>query len=306
MMLSLLTALLVLIGVCIELILPGRSLYHAGWYNVLLAALVVVLAMRMRRTLQAMQRPAERIGAIIAAFGVGVIAFAGIASGLLGPDAQTIVGAPGENVRVADLGGTLDFPLAQGNGAPVVSLVRGTSALPIDRTRYVGAFVLQPKPRDVVAVEASDARDAHLTITQPTGTAFLSPVLLMTTRQSLLGFDVPNDAFSLPAAHRMVRAVLFPAPVAAQIRTLGAPPGTAAVLFEVENDGASGGKNHIGVALDGGRTTIAGITLRPRVLSYPAITTIAIPHVVAVAIGLLCVLGGLLTALVPPGKLGKQ
>ncbi|MDE2481603.1 MAG: hypothetical protein KGN02_05400 [bacterium] len=306
MIVTLALAALIVVGVLVEAIVPGNPLYHAGWFNVLLAALVIALALRMRAVLRTLATPRARAGATIAAFGVAIVGFAGVASGLLGPDARTIVGAPGERVRADDLGGALQFPLAQSGTSGAVALVRGERALAIDHTRYVGAFVLRPVPRTVVEISASDARDAHLTITQPSGAAFLSPVLLMQNRQTISNLDVPFDSFALPAAHVVVKAVYFPPAIAAQFHNLDAPPGSSVVLFDAENESGAEVKNGIGAAVDGGSVTVAGLTLRPRVFTYPAVEVLAIPHVDALLVGLLFIVGGILTARVRPGRMGES
>ena len=93
-------AAIVVICVSAQVLIPGQALYHRGWYDVALAALAIWTIMRTRR-------------APVIAFGIGALAFAGVASGLLGPDSRTVIGAPGTHVNVPDIGGTLAFPLAQ-------------------------------------------------------------------------------------------------------------------------------------------------------------------------------------------------
>jgi len=271
-------AALVVVGAGAQILVPGRELYHQGWYNVLLAALALWGVLHARRT-------------PTIAFGVGAIALAAVASGLLGPDTRTVVGAPGTSVHVDEAGGALVFPIAQ-DTAPV-TLERGGNAEPIGARRYTPNVVLASVSRTVVAIDARDARGAHLTLTQPTGSAFLSPVLLMENQQDINGLMLPYDTFALPAAHRIVTAVLFSAAQAASTPALAAMHGPV-VLFEVEDDAGALLPHGIGVAPSGTSVVLAGVRLAPEVFSYPAIEVISIPNVPVVAVGFAAVFIGLL------------
>lgn len=268
----------VVLAVVLEVAVPGRPLYHAGWYNVALAALAVWAIASLRR-------------APLIAFGVGAIAFAGIASGLLGPDARTVIGAPGTSVAVDEAGGTLVFPLTQAHSA--VMLERHNDAQPIGAWRYTATALLRSTPRSVLAVEAFDRRGAHLTITQPTGSAFLSPVLLMENTQTIAGLALPYDTFAVPAAHRIVKAVLFSEEQAASMPALSALHGPV-VLFDVEDETGASLPHGIGVAPDARRVLLGGVALQARVLSYPAIEVVSIPDLAVVAAGLLAIFIGVL------------
>ena len=269
---------LVAAAVIAQIALPGLQPYHTGWFNVGLAALTVLAIIGMRRT-------------PFIAFGLGAVAFAGIASGLLGPDTRTIVGAPGTNVRVDEAGGTLAFPLAQAGER--VMLERGSSTSPIGSARYTATAVLRSEPRTVVAIEAFDRHGAHLTITQPTGMAFLSPVLLMQSTQTIAGFVVPYDSFAVPAAHRIVRAVLFSQQQAASLPALAAVHAPV-VLFDLEDDMGTSIPHGIGMAADGGSVVVGGLRLLPHVLAYPAVEVVSIPDLAVVGAGFLAILIGVL------------
>ncbi|MGB6061432.1 MAG: hypothetical protein WBG27_07015 [Candidatus Aquilonibacter sp.] len=263
---SALLAAFVVLAVVLEVVLPGRAVYHAGWYNVALAALAVWAIVRTRST-------------PLIAFGVGAIALAGIASGLLGPDTRTVIGAPGTSVRADEAGGTLVFPPLH--------------AQPIGAWRYTATASLRRVPRTVIAIEAFDQRGAHLTITQPTGSAFLSPVLLMENTQTIAGFALPYDTFAVPAEHRIVKAVLFSAAQAASIPALSTIHGPV-VLFDLEDETGASIPHGIGVAPDDQAVLLGGLRLRASVLSYPAIEVVSIPDLAVVAAGLLAIFIGVL------------
>jgi len=283
----------------VELLFPGKDLYHYGWFNVLLAALIVVAVYPLARTLRALSTPRERAGFTAGIAGAVIAGFATIASGLLGPDTQVLVAAPGATERVDALGGSLVFPIAAANGASQsgVQLVRGGRALAVTARRYDGPFLLVALPRPVVSVDVSDLRGGHLTITQPTGNAFLSPVLLMQAQQVIAGMTVPYDSFAVPAEHRVVKAVLFSAEQAERMPSLGAA--TAAVLFDVENENEVEVKNGIAVAPDGHRVTLAGIQLLPRVFEYPAVEVISVPDIRVVGFALVLVIAGAILTRLP-------
>jgi hypothetical protein len=258
---------------CVEIALPGRTLYHGGWFNVVLAALAVICFAGVRRR------------SLAIALGAAIVACAAIANGLFAPDNNTVVGAPGQSVRVNDLGGTLSFPLAQ----PGAQVQRPQFAGPLLTT-----FVLRPVQRSVVYVEARDSRGNHLTVTQPTGVAFLSPVLLMQQQQQIAGLQLPYDSFAVPAAHRIVKAVLFTPEQAAMMRGLEGLA-SPAVLFAVDDENDRPLPHAIALCPDGRSVSVGGLLLHAAVLQYPAVEVIAVPSLVAVGIGALLVLGGFVT-----------
>ncbi len=273
-----------------ELLFPGRPIYHAGWFNVVIAAAIVLMAIGIGKSMRKIESTPARIALTVAAFAAAVAGFTAIASGLLGPNDQTVVAAPGQTVRVDELGGALVFPLAM-NGAASdrVQLRSGNDTIPIGSSHVQGSFLLQSIPRTVVAVDASDPHGAHLTVTQPTGAAFLSPVLLMQGHQSIDGFDVPYDAFAVPAAHRSVKAVLFSNAQAARLPGLDGTQ--AAVLFDVESANGRELRGGIGVARSGQRVVLAGLALRPAIFDYPAIRIVSVPNLpVTVAAALVAAL----------------
>ncbi len=290
-------ALTVAAAVVVEIVLPGQLVYHAGWYNVVLAALVVVAIVAARR--QFLQAPCVRARfAILAiAAGVAIAGLAGEASGLFAPDNQTFVGAPGQRISVEALG-VLTFPLAS-TDAPAsgsVTLERALHA-PMElrqRRSDAGNFILRTIPRSIVYVEARDLRGNRLTITQPAGSAFLSPVLLMEHRQTIAGMDLPYDSFSVPAARRIVKAVMFTSGQAAMLLHGGAKTGEAAVLFAVDDENERPLSNAIALSAGGRAVRVGGLSLRATVESYPAVEVVAAPNMLATAFGTALVLGGIL------------
>jgi hypothetical protein len=264
-------------------VIPGHALYHYGWYNAINAGLAVVAALYLRgRVTRA---------ALLVIFGTAIVVVAGLGSGLMGPDTQTIIGAPGATVRNADVGGSFIFPLAESGAS--VQLQRGNGTISIGGgRRYSGGFIFWQQPRPVVYVNAADAHGNHLTITQPTNASFLSPVLLMQQSTSIAGMNVNYDTFSVPAASRTVKAVLFSEQQAAQLRADPSISGKPAVLFAVSNmkdQPLSGG---IGIVPSGGQKLIAGLNLQAAVQSYPAIVVASAPYFPVLILGLVVFVAG--------------
>ncbi|HEY8314234.1 MAG TPA: hypothetical protein VIG51_08645 [Candidatus Baltobacteraceae bacterium] len=277
-----------IVAVLAQDVLPGRALYHYGWYNAIVAALTIYAISRLRGVRRAHPRATGAFAVLL--FGTGVVVFAGIAGGLLAPDTQTLVGAPGASVRSADLGGTLAFPLAPSDP---IALERGRSTILIGGgRRYTGGFVLWKVPRSVVYVEAQDAGGNRLTITQPSNATFLSPVLLLQQTTHIAGMTVPVDTFAVPAARRVVKAVLFSAQQAAQLHTTPPIVGSPAVLFAVSDQNDRILPGGIGVLATGQRRALAGLRLRGDVRTYPAITVASAPYLPVLVIGLALALAG--------------
>ncbi|MGA7201076.1 MAG: hypothetical protein WBX26_04550 [Candidatus Cybelea sp.] len=290
------TALIVTVGVVVEIWLPGRPAYHAGWYNVALTALAIVVVVNGRKQWKARTRT-SRLAILAVAFGAAAAGLAGVTNGLFAPDNRDIVGAPGERVRVEELG-ILSFPLAgEDRTAPVVVTLERALHAPLEigaRARTAGSFILRAVPRDVVDVEVRDLLGNRLTVTQPNGGVFLSPVLLMQARQTIDGMDLPFDSFNVPAARRVVKAILFNAAEAAVVLHDPGAVGQPAVLFAVDDESERPLPHAIALSAGGAAVHAGDLWLRGEVTSYPTIEVISIPNIAVVTIGTLLVLGGVL------------
>ncbi|MBV8067570.1 MAG: hypothetical protein JO113_06315 [Candidatus Eremiobacteraeota bacterium] len=286
----------VTVAVAIEIVIPGQAVYHTGWYNVLIAASVLGALAAARRRVRQTRSTRARIGIVALVTGALISGLAGVASGLLGPDNQSFVGAPGQRVRVESLG-LLFFPLAS-EGTPVdaVTLERPLHA-PVaiaQHRRNVGNFILQTTPHSVVYVEARDLNGNRLTITQPTGSAFLSPVLLMAQRQTIAGMDLPYDSFNVPAARRIVKTVMFTAAQSVMLLHGGALLGQPSVLFAVEDENGRPLPHAVALSSGGRPARAGGLILRGSVADYPSVEVVSAPNLAASALGALLVVGGLI------------
>lgn len=236
---------------------------------------------------------------LVAMAGALVIIAAGIASGLLGPDTEIIARAPGTVAPLPDVGAAAFFPIAsaeaiaRGDGhiglrrrnAPSVDIGPG-------QRKYLGATALQLELQAAAYVEARSPRGERLTITQPTSSAFLSPVLLFTQQVSIAGKLVPADGFATPALHRQIKAFYFAAgaPHATLQREGAASP---AVLFAVDEDGGRLLPGGIAFAQSGQQIELAGIRLRPTLGTYPALVISAVPHPLTLWVGGVLFVAGL-------------
>jgi hypothetical protein len=267
---------------------PGMAIYHYGWYNAVDVALFILAALQLRGR--------ATTGLVISTFGAAIVVFTGAASGLMGPDTQTIIGAPGASVRNDDVGGFFVFPLAQSNTP--VQLQRGNGSISIGGgRRYSGGFVMWQQPRTVVYIDVADAKGNHLTITQPTNASFLSPVLLMQQSTTIAGMNVQYDTFSVPALRRNVKAVLFTEQQAAQLRANPPIIGRPAVLFAVADNADRPIPKGIGLTPSGDRKTIGGLLLGAKVGTYPAIIVASAPYLPVFILGLLLFFAGAIVTL---------
>jgi len=269
---------------------PGAAFYHSWQYAL---ALALGLALMTGYSVGAWRGGDGPIGrrVVLALAGAIVVDLAGLASGLLGPDTATIAGTPGTVAPIPALGAAAFFAatdadaLARGAGS-VVLRRRGRPAIELGAgtRRLLGDSVITLSPRPAVYVEAWDARGAHLTVTQPTGTAFLSPVLQFGTRQRITdALTVPVDAFSTPAQHRTFRALYFsPRDLAAFPHRIGDPNRPAVILTAADDAGRP-----LGITLSqGGRVALGGVTLQVTLGTYPVLAIASAPDPVALALGL--------------------
>jgi hypothetical protein len=269
---------------------PGAAFYHSWQYALALAVALALMAGYAAGAWRGHDGPVGR-RLVLALAGLAVVDLAGLASGLLGPDTATIVGTPGTVAPIPVLGAAAFFApadadaLARGAGS-VVLRRRGHSAieLGVGTRRLLGDSVVSLTPRPALYVEAWDARGAHLTVTQPAGTAFLSPVLQFGTRQRITdALTVPVDGFATPAQHRSFRALYFsPRDLAGFPHRIGDPSRPAVILTVADDAGRP-----LGIALSqGGRLALGGVTLRLTLGTYPALAIASAPDPVALALGL--------------------
>lgn len=282
----------ILVFVGAEYVSPGGSLYHLGWYNVAIAAFAVWIVLSVRTAVKELPQGAPRAGAWLFAFGICAVAFAGIASGLLGPDDRLVIGAPGASLPDNSYNGTLMFPVIDASDSHVM-LESGGRGRAVGNYTLTANAVLRSVTRTVVEVDASDAHGGHLTITQPNGSAFLSPVLLMQSTQTISGLTVPFDSFALPGVHRIVKTVLFSEREAASLPAL-ATQGGAVVLFDMEDEAGNELPHAIAIARNGKPARIQNIVLTPTIIAYPAVMVAATPDLAAVILGIVAAAGGLL------------
>ena len=271
-------------------VVPSWAGFHTWQY---VAALVLAAIAAMGYALGARTGTDGVVGTWLALAMVGavVVMAAGIASGLLGPDTETVIRAPGTVAPLLDVGAAGFFPVAD-----PATIVRGDARIhirkrdgtsvdvgPGDR-RFVGTTALETVPQTAAYVEARDGGGARLTITQPTNSAFLSPVLLFPERVQIAGRMLPSDAFATPALHRTIKAFYFSkdAASAAQAHGLG---NKAAVLFAVDDDDGRLEPNGIGFVPSGGDAAIGGLRFRVSVGTYPALRISAVPAPLALALG---------------------
>ncbi|HEY0384291.1 MAG TPA: hypothetical protein VGC72_19035 [Candidatus Elarobacter sp.] len=285
---------------------PRTPLYHTWQYALAVAiGLVVTFAYANGARRGADGVLGKRL--LLAMAGAMVAGVAGLASGLLGPDTTTIVGTPGTVVPVPALGAAAFF------GAADADAIARASAGVILRRKNAGDVVLGPPAHRVVGeslvylearpaayVDVYDERGAHLTVTQPTNTSFLSPVLLFRQRQRIGALDVPFDTFATPARHRVVRALYFTPSDLAQFNHASADMKRPGVVLTVADD--AGKPLGITLAVTGQDVSIAGLRVRATIGAYPALAVAAAPPTWALVAGVVLFVLGLAWSALPQGS----
>ena len=298
---AILAAVLAAGGVGAQYVVPAWPGFHEWQYA---TALLVALVLVGTYAAGALRGNDGAVGARLAigAGGIFVVTIAGLASGLLGPDTQTIQRAPGTVAPLPDLGAAAFFPSADaatvaGGAASLVLRHRDGSELVVGpgTLRVAGAAALSLDPKRAAFVEARDGGGGRLTVTQPTNTAFLSPILFFPSTVAIAGHVEPADSFAVPAAHRQVRAIVFDRLAGAHAVGHGDRP---TVLFAVDDDAGRPVPGGIGFAADGRDVVLGGLRLRATLGTYPALVVSAVPYPLAVAAGLALALGGAVGALV--------
>lgn len=293
-----LAAIAAIVLVAAQDIVPAWAGFHTWQYASALALGAIAIGAYANGARKGEDGP---IGArlVIAMIGALVIVAAGIASGLLGPDTELVVRAPGTVAPLPDVGAAAFFPVADTEAiargdARVALRRRGASALEIGpgERRYVGSAMLELSPQIAAYVEARDARGQRLTITQPTNPAFLSPVLLFTQQVPLAGKLLPADTFATPSLHRQIKAFYFAKGVGQAAVAHGASAGEASVLFAVDDDNGRLIAGGIGFAPAGKLVELGGLRLRATLGTYPALTVSAVPDPLALVSGGLLFFGG--------------
>jgi hypothetical protein len=295
---ALAVALLAIALVLAQDVHPQTGLYHTWQYALALAiALVVVLAYANGARRGTDGLVGKRLA--WAMLGPAAVTVAGMASGLLGPDTATVIGTPGTVNPIPALGAAAFFSPADAasierGGGGVVLRRRGAAEVGLDGAarRVLGESLVYLEPRPAAYVEAFDERGAHLTITQPTNSSFLSPVLLFRERQRIGEISVPLDTFAAPAQKRVVRALYFtPAELAGFQHVASAAAGGRPALVVTVADDAG---HPLGITLvpSGRDTAVAGIRVRATLGTYPALAIAAAPPSWVLAAGIaLFVLG---------------
>jgi hypothetical protein len=295
-------AAIVACGVVIaQIVFAGQALFHTWQYAVALAVLGWLFISAAARAMRSGSRwfAVSMLGALF-------VVATGLASGLLGPDTESVSRAPGTILPLPEIGAAAVFTNADAQGiangdSPVVLRRRNRTDIVVTpgSKRFLGGTMLISELMPAAYIDATDEGGNHLTVTQPTGTAFLSPVLLFREQQTIAGTVHPVDAFSLPGAKRNVKAVYFNASDAVQLHLPPSAAGKPALLYDVF-DAASDRSVGIGVAASGGFTDIGGVRLHATLGRYPRLVVASTPQPLALIFGLVLFAVGFLASLLQP------
>ena len=294
------TGLLAIVLVVAQDVVPQTPLYHRWQYALVLTICLVVIVAYANRARTGGDGVAGR-RLVVAMIGAAIVDVAGLAAGLLGPDTAQVIGTPGTVTPIPALGaaaffGPADAGAIAAGSASVILRRRDANEMTLAATsrHLLGESLVYLEPRIAAYVDVADERGSHLTVTQPTNTSFLSPVLLFRDRQRIGTFDVPFDTFATPARHRVVRALAFSAHDLAQFDHSGtrfdtSRPGLILSLSDDQN-------RPIGITLapSGREITFAGLRIRATIGTYPALAIASAPPSWMLAVGIaLFVAGGI-------------
>jgi len=227
--------------------------------------------------------------AALAALGGIVIAASFVGAELFIGPPQRVSAAPGQEYRPprsSDL--ALSFPPADphtlGPEAPLAAIIvsSGGSSTPLepDHVRRIHSYVLQCIAWPAAYVSAHSPQGRPETVTQPTGVAFVSPVLQFPATDS---DGLPLDGFAVPALHREVAVKYYP----------GLPSRGIDIPFvQLQIKEENGGALFTGVAVSGRPLAKAGVNLDFTLGKYPVVLMAGAPDPVLYGCGAaLAVLG---------------
>jgi len=282
---------LLVAAVFAEEIVPTWSGFHDWRY----AALLVVLATPVLGYMGFARKGGD--GAFggrcaIALVGALLIGVSGLACGLLGPDSVTLARVPGTVAPLPDLGVAAFFPTADADnvsrgdaglilrrrGAPSITLAPGTR-------RFLGSYALESRLAHAAYVEVRDERGGRLTITQPMGSTFLSPVLLFPSNATIGRRVLAADSFAVPAARRKIEALYMSARDLRGMRTGRQAGDRPAVLFVVNDDAGHLVPRGIAMSAMGGEARAGGLLIRATAGTYPELIVSAVPACAALWLG---------------------
>ncbi|MGP6159431.1 MAG: hypothetical protein ACLPYS_18310 [Vulcanimicrobiaceae bacterium] len=297
-------------GACTALVLAQDLVpTWAGFHTWQYAAVLVLLGVTLVACAQEARAGRDgEVGAklVFALIGALVVAAAGLASGLLGPDSETIVRAPGTVAPLPDVGAAAFFSnadaaaIARGDAHVLLRQKSGSFDLGPGARHFVGATLLELRPQLAAYVEARDEQGRHLTITQPTNAAFLSPILLFPGSVPIAGQMLPADQFAAPAVHRQIKAFYFSKSATAAAKAHGFS-GNEAILFAVDDDRDELVPGGIGFAQSGSEVSLGGVRLQATLGTYPALVISAVPYPPVLWLGLVTFIAGLGFAFFRPG-----
>lgn len=282
-------SIVVLAAATIAELRPYLTAVHR-WEAALAMALAgVFLLLAVLRTLA---QPSRQEGfAALGALGGIVIAASFLAGELLVGPPQRIGAAPGQTYRPPHSAHVaLEFPHASaadlrgGRSPAAVDVIVGAQqqSLTVGQELRVHSYVLRCESWPAAFVQAWSDRHVGQTVTQPTGSAFVSPVLQF---PSLDKDGLPVDAFAVPALHREVRLKYYP----------GLPSRGIDIPFvQLEIDEENGGPLFSGVAVNARPVRRAGMELTFNLGTYPVVWMAGAPDPLPYGVGMVMLIAGLL------------
>ena len=272
---------------------------HTQTYAVVI---VIVLFVMVRMVIMHLKAGTELIAPreeTIALAGVSLASIAALLCCLLAPATIEITGSAGQTIALAEHAASLQFPIAAVAPADLgdmhVQLQIGagrTLSIGSHVPLLVGDSMFFLHAKTVATIKVRGAGGDTLTITQPAGSAFLSPMLVFPKMTSIAELTLPSDEFAIPARDHMVRAFLVTSALMRDPRIAKMSNGTPGVLFSVDDAGGKPLDHGIGFAADGLPEQLADVVLTPKLGYFPNVNIASVPQPLAVLIGIVAYVFG--------------
>jgi hypothetical protein len=278
------------IALCAAAVLATAKPFFAGthsWGFTAAAALSALALVACALPSLKAAHAAERFAAL-GALGGALLGAALVSANFAAGQPQRVPAVPGQVYRPAHSTATtlafaridpasIDAPGAAPN--VVLASPYGVQTLGAGQTQRSGPYVFTVVQAPLAYVKAATRSGRPVTVTQPDGWAFVSPFLLFP-----LAAEQPQDAFAVPALHRVVRVAYY---AGLPARGINIP----FVVLQINEE--NGGVLYRGVAASGEVLDKAGLRLQLWLGSYPAVFMTGAPAAVPFFVGIVMVASAL-------------
>ncbi len=265
--------------------LAQSNFVHTETYASVLIVAIWILVQRVVGQVKAgaaAQAPREES---VALSGAALACIAALLCCLLAPEAVERVGSPGSTVRLTGTQADLRFPLSAVMQVQLDFPNGRDLGIDAGIPRIVGDQMFSLQPHPAATIEARLADGAPLTITQPFGPRFLSPILLFPKTTTIAGLSLPADTFALPARERTVRAFFLGPTQLHDPRIARLNAGRTGLLLVMDDPHGNPVPRGIAFVPGGTPVLLDGVLMSASVASYPSVIIASLPAPLPMLIG---------------------